>query len=161
MRPWWQHNKTWVKESKIYQNPPAGAEGDWDQNINDLYSERPPKEFRRSDSPETLHRMWMEPRVPKRFGMFLSDDQQSILLSLRREEEILNLQKHDLNWPKGDLRQSVRRQNIEVPLDSSMSLGRPQVRKNPLSSTETTVPRKNKRFGKQNGECSPEGNPSP
>ena len=39
----------------------------------------------------------------KWFGVLLSGDQQSILLSLRREEEILNLQKHDLNLTKGRL----------------------------------------------------------
>ena len=55
------------------------------------------------------------------------------------------------------MRQSVRRQKLEVPLDSSMSLGRPQVRKNPLSSKETTVPAKPKRFGEQNGGVPQEG----
>ena len=49
------------------------------------------------------------------------------------------------------MRQSERRQKLEVPLESSMLLGRPQERKNPLSSTETSVPRKTKRFGKHNG----------
>ena len=45
---------------------------------------------------------------------------------------------------KGRLDAVRRRQKLEVPLESSMLLGRPQVRKNPLSSRETTVPRKPK-----------------
>ena len=78
----------------------------------------------------------------RRIGEKLRGDQQIILLSLRREEEISNLQYPGSDLTKGRLEweHSGRRQKLEAPLDSSMSLGRPQARKSSLSSHETTIP---------------------
>ena len=57
----------------------------------------------------------------RRIGERLRGDQQIILLSLRREEEILNLRKHDLNLTKGSLeavskehRDTITRDDITI-----------------------------------------------
>ena len=59
------------------------------------------------------------------------------------------------------MRQLVRRQKLEVPLESSMSLGRPQVRKNPVSNAEKTVPKKPKKVWEAEWETFPRREPIP
>ena len=88
----------------------------------------------------------------RRIGEKLRGDQQIILLSLRREEEILNLRKHDLNLTK-ERHEAVIKEAKAWSASGIIHV----VRK--TASTETTVPRKG--LGSRMGGHSPGGNPYP
>ena len=141
--PWRQHNKSWMKESKIYQNPPTGNNG-WlrsEHKWSVLWET--PKGISQAKLSWNLTQNVNGTKGAKTVWNVLSDDQQSILLSLKEGRGNLESSKSWLrlnpreNWV-GALRKKTRK--LEAPLDSSMSLERPQARKNPLSSHETTVP---------------------